>query len=106
MAGSGPERVVFHDGAVIPAHTLFWSVGVKAAPLAATLGTHHRTGGRVLVEPDLTLPGHSDVYVIGDMAYLKQDGSALPMIAPVVMPMGIYVGRVPENRLFNRQPVG
>lgn len=93
VVNAGPEQVNLDDGAVIPAHTLFWSSGVKAAPLAATLDTPHKTGGRIPVEPDLTLSGHPDVFVIGDMAYLEQDGSALPMTAPVAMQMGIYAGR-------------
>lgn len=45
------------------------------------------------MEPDLTLAGHPEVFVIGDMAYLEQDGSALPMVAPVAMQMGTYAGR-------------
>jgi NADH dehydrogenase len=90
---AGPERVVLQDGSVIPAHTLFWSAGVKAAPLAAALDIPGTAGGRIPVGPDLTLPGHPDVYVIGDMAYLEQDGAALPMIAPVAMQMGIYAGK-------------
>ena len=57
--------------------------------IAAVLGSTHKAGGRISVESDLTLPGHPEVLVIGDMAYLEQDGSALPMIAPVVMQMGI-----------------
>jgi len=85
-----PERVTLHDGAVIPAHTLVWSAGVKAAPLAARLDTPHAAGGRIPVEPDLTLAGHPDVFVIGDMAWLQQDGVALPMIAPVASQMGNY----------------
>ena len=93
VVDAGPERVVLHDGAVIPAHTLFWSAGVKAAPLAASLGAAPGPGGRIPVEPDLTLPGHPDVYVIGDMAYLEQDGAPLPMVAPVAMQMGICAGR-------------
>ncbi|WP_084201498.1 NAD(P)/FAD-dependent oxidoreductase [Geobacter pickeringii] len=92
VVDAGPERVVLHDGAVIPAHTLFWSAGVKAAPLAAALGAAPRPGGRIPVEPDLTLPGHPEVLVIGDMAYLEQDGAPLPMVAPVAMQMGIYAG--------------
>jgi NADH dehydrogenase len=92
VVDAGPERVMLHDGAVIPAHTLFWSAGVKAAPLAATLDATPTGGGRIPVEPDLTLPGHSEVSVIGDMAYLEQDGSVLPMTAPVAMQMGIYAG--------------
>lgn len=93
VVDAGPERVVLHDGAVIPAHTLFWSAGVKAAPLAATLGIPPKAGGRIPVEADLTLPGRPEVFVIGDMAYLEQDGAALPMTAPVAMQMGIHVGK-------------
>jgi len=93
VVDAGPDRVTLADGAIIPAHTLFWSAGVKSAPLAASLGTSRQNGGRIAVEPDLTLPGHPEVFVIGDMAYLEQDGSALPMTAPVAMQMGIYAGK-------------
>lgn len=93
VVDASPERVNLADGAVIPAHTLFWSAGVKASPIAAHLGTSRKHGGRVPVEPDLSLPGHPEVFVIGDMAYLEQDGSALPMTAPVAMQMGIYAGK-------------
>ncbi|MDW7645397.1 MAG: NAD(P)/FAD-dependent oxidoreductase [Desulfuromonadales bacterium] len=93
VVDAGPDRVTLADGAIIPAHTLFWSAGVKSAPLAASLGTSRQNSGRVAVEPDLTLPGHPEVFVIGDMAYLEQDGSALPMTAPVAMQMGIYAGK-------------
>jgi NADH dehydrogenase len=93
VMAAGPEQVTLADGAVIPAHTLFWSAGVKAAPIAAQLGTSRQHGGRVPVEPDLSLPGHPEVFVIGDMAYLEQGGSALPMTAPVAMQMGIYAGK-------------
>jgi NADH dehydrogenase len=92
VVDAGPERVMLHYGAVIPAHTLFWSAGVKAAPLAAALDTPHTARGRIPVGPDLTLPGHPEIYVIGDMAYVEQDGAPLPMTAPVAMQMGIYAG--------------
>ena len=84
--------VVLHDGAVIPAHTLIWSAGVKAAPLAAALAVPHAGGGRIPVQPDLTLADHPEVYVVGDMAWLEQDGKILPMVAPVAMQMGAYAG--------------
>ena len=93
VVDAGADRVVLHDGAIIPAHTLFWSAGVKAAPLADTLGITPVSGGRIHVAPDLTLPGYPEVYVIGDMAYLEQDGAALPMTAPVAMQTGIYAGK-------------
>jgi NADH dehydrogenase len=92
VVDAGPERVILHDGAIIPAHTLFWSAGVKAAPLAEALGVTPVAGGRIPVAPDLTLPGHPEVYVIGDMAYLEQDGMVLPMTAPVAMQTGLYAG--------------
>lgn len=93
LVDAGPTSVTFHDGSVIPAHTLFWSAGVKAAPVAPLLGVPQGPGGRIPVESDLTIAGHSDVFVIGDMAYLEQDGEPLPMVAPVAMQMGIYAGR-------------
>jgi len=93
VVDAGPERVVLHDGAVIPAHTLFWSAGVKAAPLASALDVAAKEGGRIPVTAELTLPGHAEIYVIGDMAYLEQDGAALPMTAPVAMQMGVYAGK-------------
>ncbi len=92
VTDAGPERVVLHDGAIIPAHTLFWSAGVKAAPLAGALGVTPVAGGRIAVQPDLTLPDHPEVYVIGDMACIEQDGAVLPMTAPVAMQTGIYAG--------------
>lgn len=90
---AGPDRVVLHDGALIPAHTLFWAAGVKAAAIASLLDLPTTTSGRIPVEPDLTVPGHPEVFVIGDMASLWQDGRELPMIAPVAMQMGIYAGK-------------
>lgn len=91
-------RVVLHDGAVIPAHTLVWSAGVKAAALAATLKTPHAAGGRIPVQPDLSLQEHPEVFVIGDMAWLEQDGTALPMTAPVAMQMGVYAAKAIRAR--------
>lgn len=87
------ERVILADNTVIPTHTLFWSAGVKAAPLAATLGVETKANGRIPVQPDLTLTHHPEVFVIGDMAWLEQDGAPLPMTAPVAMQMGRYAGK-------------
>ena len=90
---AGAESVLLADGTVIPCHTLVWSAGVKASPLAAALDDAPNTTGRVHVRLDLTLPGHPEVYIIGDMVHLEQDGSVLPMLAPVAMQMGTYAGR-------------
>jgi len=87
-----PERVLLQHDLVIPAHTIFWSAGVCAAPLAARLDVPKATAGRIPVQPDLTLAGHPEVFVIGDLAYLVQDDQPLPMVAPVAMQQGEYTG--------------
>jgi len=87
-----PERVLLQQGLAIPAHTLFWSAGVCAAPLADRLDVPKGAAGRIPVQPDLTLASHPEVFVIGDLAYLIQDGAPLPMVAPVAMQQGEYAG--------------
>lgn len=104
VTDAGPDRVTLHDGAVIPAHTLFWSAGVKASPLAGALGLPTVAGGRVAVQPDLTLPGHPEVSVIGDMACIEQDGKVLPMMAPVAMQSGIYAAQAILARVRGETP--
>jgi len=98
------DAVYFDDGTVIPARTLVWTAGVKAASLAQGLTTERRSAGRVPVEPDLTLPGHPEVYVIGDMAHIEQEGQPLPMMAPVAMQQGHYVGKAILKRLRGESP--
>jgi len=96
--GGGTER--------IPARTVIWAAGVTASSLARTLG--ELTGaecdraGRVTVEPDLTLPGHPEVFALGDMVRVRGvDGrvETLPGVAPVAMQQGRYAGRVVLDRL-------
>jgi len=88
-----PERVLLQHDMVIPAHTIFWSAGVCAAPLAARLAVPKVAGGRIAVQPDLTIAGHPEVFVVGDLAYLIQDDEPLPMVAPVAMQQGEYAGQ-------------
>ncbi len=97
------EHVVFGDGAVIPTHTLFWSAGVKASSLAGVLELPKAGGGRIKVKPDLTVEGHPEVYVVGDMACFEQDGAVLPMVAPVAMQMGGYAGKSILARQSDRE---
>ncbi|MBT1072449.1 NAD(P)/FAD-dependent oxidoreductase [Pelotalea chapellei] len=91
--GADGKEVFIADGTIIPACTLFWSAGVAAAPLAAAFDIPKAANGRIPVQPDLTLAGHPDVFIVGDMAYLEQDGAPLPMVAPVAMQQGEYAGR-------------
>lgn len=75
----------------IRAETILWAAGVAASPLGATLGAPVDRAGRVLVQPDLTIPGHANVFVIGDLASLKDDsGKPLPGVAQVAMQMGAH----------------
>jgi NADH dehydrogenase len=69
----------------IEAKTVIWAAGIAASPLARSLGVPLDRAGRVLVEPDLTIPGHADVYVIGDLAHFEQDGKLVPGVAPAAM---------------------
>jgi NADH:ubiquinone reductase (H+-translocating) len=83
------------DGEVhVPTRTVIWAAGVTASPLAKLLADAASTevdrAGRVLVEPDLTVPGHRDVYAIGDMVRTREP---LPGVAPVAMQQGRYVAR-------------
>jgi NADH dehydrogenase len=73
----GPERIA--------ARTVLWAAGVAASPLAHSLGVPLDRAGRVLVDGDLTVPDVTDVYVIGDLAHLEQDGRPVPGVAPAAM---------------------
>jgi len=72
----------------IDAATVLWAAGVTASPLGKSLGTPLDRAGRVQVERDLTVPGHPEIFVIGDLAALEQDGRPVPGVAPAAMQMG------------------
>ena len=72
----------------IESHNVFWAAGVAASPLAQSLGAELDVTGRVLVTPELRVPGHHDVFVVGDLAALTQDGKPVPGVAPAAMQMG------------------
>ena len=84
---TGIERGRVRIGAeTLEAGTIIWSAGVSAAPIGQTLGVPVDRGGRVLVNPDLTIPGHDNVYVVGDMALVTgADGRPLPGVSQVAM---------------------
>jgi len=72
----------------VAARTVVWAAGVQASPLARSLGAALDRQGRVRVQPDLTLPGQPCVFVIGDLAFLEQDGRPVPGVAPAALQMG------------------
>jgi NADH:ubiquinone reductase (H+-translocating) len=77
----------------IPAKTVFWAAGNLPSPLGRQLGCPLHKGGRVIVEPDLTIPGHSEVFVVGDLAFFMQDGKAIPAVSPAAMQQGASASR-------------
>ena len=93
----------------IAARTVLWAAGVQAssfgARLAAAAGADTDRAGRLVVRPDLTLAGHRDVYVIGDLAvYTHQTGAPLPGVAQVAIQQGGYAARAVELRLRGDRP--
>jgi NADH dehydrogenase len=80
-------------GERIAARTVLWAAGVTASPAGRWLGAETDRAGRVLVQPDLSLPGHPEVMVLGDTAHAEQDGKLLPGVAPVAMQQGTYAGK-------------
>jgi NADH:quinone reductase (non-electrogenic) len=79
----------------IETRTIIWAAGVKASPVAEWLGAAHDQAGRVTVAPDLSVPGHPDIFVIGDVALAAgADGRPLPGIAPVAKQQGQYVAKL------------
>lgn len=88
-----PGKVTI-DGEVVPAATIVWAAGVKASPLGSSLGVELDRAGRVFVNPDLSIPGHPNIFVIGDMASLADfKGRALPGVAQVAMQEGTWAAR-------------
>ena len=91
VVGATAESVELHGGDVISSHTLLWSAGVAAAELAVHLnGVERGAAGRIVVQPGLNLKDYPEVFVIGDMACCVENGSPLPMMAPVASQQGTY----------------
>jgi NADH dehydrogenase len=97
-----PGAVTFGERRV-EAETIVWAAGVRASPAAEWLGTAADRSGRILVEPDLTVPGHPEIFAIGDTVAVKApDGSPVPGIAPAAKQEGTYVADAIRRRLAGR----
>ena len=94
------------DDERIESRTLIWAAGVAASPAATWLGVEPGRGGRVAVTPDLSLPGHPEIFVIGDTAQVEGPDGALPGVAPVAKQEGAYVARVIAARVAGKRPPG
>ena len=93
-------EVVLNGGEIIRAENILWAAGVSATPLTKKLGVELDRAGRVKVNPDLSLPGHRDIFAIGDMALvLGADGKPVPGVSPAAMQMGKHVAKIIEDEI-------
>ena len=99
VAEVGPTFVRLQSGEEIKAHTLIWAAGVRANPLADRLGLPQGRGGRIQLHPDLSVPDHPEIFVVGDMGEVASDGKVLPQLGSVAMQSGEHVGRQIARRL-------
>jgi NADH:ubiquinone reductase (H+-translocating) len=103
-------QVVDEEGVVmgnerIQAKTVVWTAGVAPSPAGKWLGTAVDRAGRVRIEPDLTVPEHPEIFVIGDTASLDQDGHPLPGVAQVAMQQGRYAAKSIVRRVAGQSPL-
>ncbi len=97
------ERAVQLGGERIPTRTILWAAGVSAVPLGAGLGLPVDRLGRVIVEPDLSVPGHPEVFVVGDLAAFPHGaGDPLPGVAPVAIQQGAWAATNLQATLAGR----
>lgn len=97
-----PGAVRFGDARIV-APVILWAAGVAASPLGKKLGVAFDRAGRVQVQPDLSIAGHPEVFVIGDLASLKdENGKPLPGVAPVAMQEGMFVAKMIRRDLAGK----
>src|SRR6202453_3743129 len=104
-----PVQSIDGDGVVIgderiQAKTVVWTAGVAPSPAGKWLGCEVDRAGRVRIQPDLTVPGHPDVFVVGDTASLVQDGRPLPGVAQVAMQQGKYAAKSIFRKVIGHPP--
>jgi NADH:quinone reductase (non-electrogenic) len=94
----------------IAARTVIWAAGVHASPFGETLAKHAGaeldSQGRAIVNSDCTVPGHPEIFVIGDLAHFEEKGKPLPGVAQVGMQQGSYVAKLIQKRLRGERDAG
>jgi NADH:ubiquinone reductase (H+-translocating) len=94
------HEVELENGEIIHAGTILWAAGVGATPLTKKLGADLDKAGRVKVNPDLSLPGHPEVFAVGDLALVMgEDKKPVPGVSPAAMQMGKHVAGIVENEI-------
>ncbi|HEV8322419.1 MAG TPA: NAD(P)/FAD-dependent oxidoreductase [Myxococcota bacterium] len=105
VTGIDAQGVTLAGDQRLAARTVLWAAGVAASPLARTLGAPLDRAGRVHVAADLTVPGRPEVFVIGDLVALEQDGAPIPGIAPAAIQQGRHAARTIERALAGEPPL-
>jgi len=106
VASVSPTRVMLKSGDEFRAHTLVWGAGLQGNPLVEALGRENlQRGRRIAVGPDLTLPGHPEVYVVGDAAAIvdPKTQQVLPQLGSVALQSGEYVGKTITQRIGGKE---
>src|SRR5271170_5100742 len=93
-------------GERVASKTVIWTAGVAPSPAGKWLNVETDRAGRVRIQKDLTVPGHSEIFVVGDTASLDQNGKPLPGVAQVAMQQGRYAGKVIHNRIAGKPAPG
>ncbi len=104
VAGVTPTSISFKSGDEIQTKTVVWTAGARGDAVAAEWGLPLTRGGRAAVEQTLQVPGHPEVYVVGDVAYVEDSGVALPMTAPVAIQEGTTAAENIKRQMNGAQP--
>jgi NADH dehydrogenase len=106
VASVSDRRVTLKSGEELKAHTLVWGAGLQANELVKSLGVELQHGNRVGVAADLTLPGHPEVYVVGDIAAITdaKTEQVLPQLGSVALQSGEHAGKTIARRLAGKEP--
>ena len=104
---NGVTMKTAHGETRIAAKTVLWAAGVQASPLGKILASHTGVsldkGGRVRVDPNLSIPGHPEILVTGDLAFIEESGKEIPGVAPAAMQQGRYAAKLIAARLHGKE---
>jgi NADH dehydrogenase len=105
VASVAPTRVTLKSGEELKAHTLVWGAGLLGNPVVQSLGLELERGNRIGVGSDLTLPGHPEVYVVGDVAAIvdTENGQVLPQLGSVALQSGAHAGETIAHRIAGKK---
>jgi NADH dehydrogenase len=105
VAAVAPTRVTLKSGEILPAHTLVWGAGLQGNALVRSLGLELTRGNRIGVGPDLTVPGHPEVYAVGDIAAISdpRTPNVLPQLGSVALQSGEHAGEAIARRIAGKE---